>query len=723
MTELAMDETSLETLKAPPPAPVPPRRRLPLVFAGAAVGAAAVPLGLRFGVDWTGLADPLTTLALVSGGVGAAAVLGVRLAVERLIQRPAMRLAREAALIAHGDSGAGLPRDHYRDLLPVADALNALAERLARMRLDIDRAVAASTVAVEEQKSRLAAILNDLHEGVLVCNLQHQVLLFNQSALNLLHLNGGVGLGRNLLEIVQPEPIRHTLERLALRFRDRRHEKHPCGVTAQFVGGSADGAGLFQGQMGLILTPDPTGEPQMTGYVVTFTDATGELAVLGKRDALLRQAAEGFRTPVANLRAMLETMNDHPDMDPDSRIAFQEVLIDECTGLSEQLENLTQEYRSVITGHWPMSDIHSHNLINLVIHHVGDGAGYRVTLTGLSQWLHGDSYTLVQMIHLLLDCLHASLDVRSFDLSVELSKTWVYLDIAWQGAALPSATLDGWKSRSLPGGLGGLTVDDVLQHHRSDLWSETCRESFARLRIPLPLSQVDPTPVRPPTAARPEFFDFDLLHQPLATSQLGQMPLDRLTYVVFDTETTGLQPSQGDEIISIAGVRIVNRRILTGETFNALVNPGRVIPLESIPFHGITDARVADQPTVETVLPEFNKFVSGAVLVAHNAAFDLKFLKLKEARTGIRFENPVLDTMLLSRLLTGEDGDHTIDGIAARLGIRVVDRHTALGDSLVTAAVFLRMLDMLKERNIRTLDDALRSANILMELHQRGLVF
>ena len=193
--------------------------------------------------------------------------------------------------------------------------------------------------------------------------------------------------------------------------------------------------------------------------------------------------------------------------------------------------------------------------------------------------------------------------------------------------------------------------------------------------------------------------------------------------MVFDTETTGLSPSTGDEIIQIAAVRVVGGRILTGETFNTLVDPKRPIPPESVPFHGITDGMVAGQPTIDAVLPQFRGFVSGAVLVAHNAAFDLKFLKMKERAAGVCFDCPVLDTMLLSRMLLGNDGDHTLDGIAERLGIEVVDRHTALGDSLVTAAVFLRMIEMLRERDVRTLDDAIRGANILVELAARERAF
>ena len=216
----------------------------------------------------------------------------------------------------------------------------------------------------------------------------------------------------------------------------------------------------------------------------------------------------------------------------------------------------------------------------------------------------------------------------------------------------------------------------------------------------------DPAAAHAQLPPRPVNYDFSLLRRDAAPTALSERPLAQIDYVAFDTETTGLAPSKGDRIVQIGAVRVVNGALLAGESFQRLVNPERPIPPRSTRFHGITDDMVAHQPTIDDVVPAFRAFVGDAAMIAQNAAFDLSFLRATEARAGVRFDTPVLDTMLLSMALHPDEADHTLDGLIARYGVDISGRHTALGDAMATARVFVRMLDLLDANGIRTLAEA-----------------
>jgi DNA polymerase-3 subunit epsilon len=259
-----------------------------------------------------------------------------------------------------------------------------------------------------------------------------------------------------------------------------------------------------------------------------------------------------------------------------------------------------------------------------------------------------------------------------------------------------------------------LSVRDVVERHGGAFWFERERvrqQAFFRFLLPLANPQELPDAAEPARSdSRPEYYDFDLFQSPGQARELAERRLYELAYTVFDTETTGLDPSGGDEIIQIGAVRIVNGRLLRQEGFEQLVDPGRDIPAASVPIHGIRSEMLRGRPGIDKVLPAFHAFARDTVLVAHNAAFDMRFLRLKEQAAGVRFDQPVLDTLLLSALLHPSQASHRLEAIAERLGVSVEGRHTAMGDALMTAEVFLRLLPLLAEKGIHTLGQALDAA-------------
>ncbi len=180
--------------------------------------------------------------------------------------------------------------------------------------------------------------------------------------------------------------------------------------------------------------------------------------------------------------------------------------------------------------------------------------------------------------------------------------------------------------------------------------------------------------------------------------------LESCEFVVFDTETTGFFPQKGDEIISIAAVKVQNGKINTDKTFNRLVNPKKKIPQEVIELTGISNEMVSKEPVLGSVLSDFLDFIDNKVLVAHHAAFDLAFLNLKlNWYCNSKIYNPVIDTLGLARAIHPEIATHNLDYLAQNFNIECINRHTALGDSLITAKLLLIFLESIKKDNIDSL--------------------
>ena len=203
-------------------------------------------------------------------------------------------------------------------------------------------------------------------------------------------------------------------------------------------------------------------------------------------------------------------------------------------------------------------------------------------------------------------------------------------------------------------------------------------------------------------SARPLVFDFDLMSA-ADTGAIHDTPLKDLCFVAFDTETTGLSVSK-DDVVQLGAVRVLNGRVVEGEVVDTYVNPGRPIPPASTRIHKITDADVAGAPGIAKVARALHHFSQEAVLVAHNAPFDIGLLRKYAPETGVEWDHPVLDTVLLSAVIFGTTEAHTLDALCDRLAITIPPelRHTALGDARATADALVKLLPLLEGRGIRT---------------------
>jgi DNA polymerase III subunit epsilon len=164
-------------------------------------------------------------------------------------------------------------------------------------------------------------------------------------------------------------------------------------------------------------------------------------------------------------------------------------------------------------------------------------------------------------------------------------------------------------------------------------------------------------------------------------------------YVIIDVETTGLRPGRGGRVIEVGAVAVESQEVV-GE-FHSLVRVNRSVPLQARRIHGISDAMLMGQPTAEEVFPRLRSFAGDAVFVAHNAVFDIRFLRHEFGRLGLDLPNRCLCTLEMSRRLFPQLRDHKLETVYRHLfraSSGVIQQHRALDDARMVAKVWMEMM-------------------------------
>jgi len=658
---------------------------------------------------------PRLVILLISWALALALASAVWLAVFRHYVLPPARLLEQLRVLLQAPTAQQLSAQGIDELRLLTESINQLAAQRDSLRGDLQQRIAAANSEVQQEKNRLAALMAELTQAVVVCNLEGRILLYNSRArLQFKALSPAaaltdgselIGIGRSIYAVFERELVTHALAGI-----HQRLERGAASPSTQFVTTTRSGQ-LLRVQMAPVRAVDTADPTSVNGFVLMLDNVTRVFEEENLRDQRLYDLTEHSRRALANMQVAVDMLA-YPDTQAAMRERFLGVVRDEISSMSRQVVELAQRSSHDLKTRWPLEEILGADLLVAAQRHIAAQCQRPVSLAEpcVGLWLRVDSFSLLQALAYLAHRLVDEFDVRFLQLRLREVQGRAQLDLIWSGQAMSSETVMSWEMTAMQIGSQGtpLTVRDVVQRHGGEMWFERERvrhEAFFRFLLPLASPQLDEEPAAL-EQGRPEFYDFDLFQSSDETRALDERPLSSLTLTVFDTETTGLNPSQGDEIIQIGAVRIVNGKLLRRECFDQLVNPGRLIPAATIPIHGITQEMVQHHLPIETVLPAFHAFAQDTVLVAHNAAFDMKFLQLKEASSGLAFRQPVLDTLLLSALVHPNQESHSLEAIAERFNLTLRARHTALGDALVTAEVLLRLLPLLAEMGIKTLAQA-----------------
>jgi DNA polymerase-3 subunit epsilon len=516
-----------------------------------------------------------------------------------------------------------------------------------------------------------------------------------------------IGLGRSVYDFINEILIDKALERVAGKLA-----KGQYSVNERFLVTTSDKAVLPAE-----LLPVLDAQRQITGFIVYIEDLVDKIAREADLSRHMQSWQHQMTQSVSVVKAAVDILQDESFQSVQERNQLIQILAEQSDRAADLMKCNAVATQCSDDQPWPLTPTPVDEWAQFLVQRVDEmlDMGVVIRNSDIAARISIDTHHLTSGLIFILQKVARRSGAGTINAHFHRHKAWLYLDVTWKGKGLTNAMLKQIKGEPLDVNSSklALPLSDILKFHGAKLWNlgdQAARDcSGFRLLVPLldgceTVQSNGHLTILP--ESRPEYYDFDLFKQAGQTIELDNRDLTELTYTVFDTETTGLDPNGGDEIISIGATRIVNGRLLADDHFDQLVNPRRDVPRESVKYHGIRQEMLADKPDIGQVLPHFYQFAQGTILIGHNAAFDMRMLQIKEEQTGIRFINPILDTMLLSAVVHPTHKVHGLNAIAERLGISIKGRHTALGDAIATAEIFLKLTSLLKNIGINTLIQA-----------------
>lgn len=614
---------------------------------------------------------------------------------------PLKKISAEASMIYSSNPSHRLNITGNKDIKNLSSVINDFADMFENLNKNITQQILVARKETEKERNLLAAIMAELPQGVIICNTSGRILLFNSLAKKIFTKETSsntaeyfIGLGRSIFHLIDKELIAHAVEEIEEHLNNGRQS-----VASYFF------TPIYTGRLiSIETTPVLDQSNLMTGFILTFQDMSDDI----DRYENINQTLLSFKQMLGNNILQEGSVVSDIVKQTDKELSRDFKLI------NEKYLHMSSFILDSTLNKLPLTTLSLSYFLSSLQKRLWDENGINLNLLNndTDTRILADTYSFTVALVFLLVNLSEFTTQNEFDLETSTQKKEIWFDIKWQGntASPPQIkNILSKKIRGLP------SFGYVLKQNRAEFEiiahnNQACSQVRIKAKSQLKYSSTRENRPAVMAASRPEFYDFDLFDIKDANFDLLDTSLKNITYTVFDTETTGLNTDGGDEIIAIAAVRIVNNRIVYQDIFEELVDPKRDIPMESYKIHGINYEMVAGKKDINTILPVFKKFTSDTVFVGHNIAFDMKMLKNKEKATHIKFLNPVLDTLLLSAILHPLHEQHDMENIAKRLGVNIIGRHTALGDAIATAEIFLKLLPILNSNGVLTLKDAIKAS-------------
>ncbi|MBE0502104.1 MAG: hypothetical protein IBX47_11775 [Desulfuromonadales bacterium] len=624
---------------------------------------------------------------------------------------PILQLAEETRLISSVNPKYRANIQGGPEVQQLISVINESAAANEKLQNDVEQRIKQAAAELDKEKKRLEALMSELPHGVIVCNTDGQILLYNQQVKSLIEAKTEsaslIGLGRSIFALLERNQIIHGIDILQHAINNKQNN-----LTTGFM--QPFDKLYLRVKMAPIIDPQDN-TSIMTGYVLTLEDMAPQIEADNSREKWLQTLTDEMKNSLSQIQKTITHIIETPDIDAQTLKKKRHQIKESAESILARLEQSQEESARHIRSAARHEEVMGADILSIFKQHIRQRFNITIyTEIKENSWLSIDSYIMVQALAFLVGRLQKQGDIHSLAACSDRSGNESVLTLTWQIDAITRDAVIDWAKTPLVTDRFSHTFHfkNFIKSHKGRIeFLPLDDESCNGLSIYLPVSEENRLATTANTfEQRPVFYEFNLFKDELFDSMVDT-PLNRLTFVAFDTETTGLNPSEGDEIIQIGAVRGVNGRILYNETVDQLVDPQRHLPKIATEITGITQEMLVNQPLIDPTLKKFHQFVDKAVLVAHNAAFDMRFLELREESSGVQFRNPVLDTLLLSSIVHPNLPSHSLDAIAERMNLTIIGRHTGLGDAIVTAEIMIRLIPLLEAQGITTLGEAIEASH------------
>jgi DNA polymerase-3 subunit epsilon len=398
---------------------------------------------------------------------------------------PLNKLAEETILMTTVNLNHRIKDRGSREIKTLANVMNGVAKRMQDINSGIDERVAKAKIRLEDEKNTLASLISGLADGIVVCNIDGQIILYNKSAKSIFSGDSdssAIGLGRSLFGLINKDLIVHSLEDI----NHRLDNDSPSVISKVVI--RTEAKKLLRTHIVPILKHSGS----MIGFIIIANDVTKQVEVDIIRDGLFQSLVEQTRSSIAVIRTAIELIFQYPDMAISQRNKFRETILNETISMTDNLDKNISGTYSHFKANWLFEDMSAKDFLALVKRRTLDKLDMAIEteIDCGDKWLKIDTHSFIQSILFLLGHLRSSFATDVITCRVIDKGQFIAIDLLWAGKAIGVNTLNSWAEENVLIN-ESLTFREVMKRHDAELWSSSLSDDNVYYLINFTLANGD----------------------------------------------------------------------------------------------------------------------------------------------------------------------------------------------------------------------------------------